>query len=219
MHYVNGFFKYVYDFGFWLAKIMVLQIYWVLFTVLGLGIFGIAPATVAVSTIIHGWFTEKKNVALFKEFIAIYRRSFKKSNLLFWGWAFIGLFLYFDYFVSKTYIQSFYFHIVIMLVIVITLGSFAHFLTVFVRYDLPLLQYFKQSFLIALARPMESIAIFVALLLLYYVYMFLPVLAVFIGVPLTLYPVLWFSYRACIAVEDSKEKIEQQSKTPSYGRS
>lgn len=219
MVFVNGFFKYLYTFGFWLARMMILNICWIILTLLGVGVFGIAPATVAMASIIHKWFSENKEVPIVKEFWKTYKKSFIKTNVLFLGWLLIGLFLYVDYFVSKTYIQSFYFHLVLMFFIIVGLASFCHFLIVYVRYDLTLLQYYKQSILIALARPFEAIAMFISLIILYYLYWYLPVLTAFVGVPLTLYPILWFSYRACVGVEENQQKIKQKSKTPSYGRS
>ncbi|WP_194287350.1 YesL family protein [Gracilibacillus oryzae] len=216
---MNGFFRHFYTFGYWLAKMMILNICWIAFTLLGLGLFGIAPASLALTNIVHKWFAEGTEVPILKEFWSAYKKNFVKANGLFFVWILISLFLYMDYFISKNYIQSFYFHIILMLLIAISIASFAHFLIVFVRYELPFFHYFKQALLIALARPMETIAMFVSLIILYYLYSFLPVLTAFVGVSLTLYPILWFSYRACVSVEENKEKVEQKSKTPSFGKS
>ncbi|WP_163582808.1 YesL family protein [Gracilibacillus saliphilus] len=216
---INGFFKYLYIFGHWLGKVMVLHIYWLVSTLLGMGLFGFAPATIALTSVIYKWFTVDPDISITKEFWQVYKKNFVKANIVFLGWACIGLFLYMDYFVSKTYIQNFYFHAILLVLISVCVTSFSYFLIVFVRYELSIVQYFRQAFLIALARPLEAVAILLSLLILYYLYMSLPVLTAFVGVPLTLYPILWFSYRACLAVEENKEKIEQKSKTPSYERS
>ncbi|WP_163536235.1 DUF624 domain-containing protein [Gracilibacillus sp. YIM 98692] len=213
MPYLNGFLRLFYNFGNWLAKLMYLQILWVAFTLLGLGILGMIPATIAMVYIIHKWFSEGFDIPILKQYWNFYKSIFFKANAFGLIWTTIGLFLYADYFISKQFIQSFYFHSFLMVLIVLFFISLFHFYTIFVRYELKFLQYFKQSLLIGLARPLESIAMVLSLLPLYYLFNFFPVFTAFMGVSLTFYPIVWFSYRACMLVEQKREQLQMKSTT------
>lgn len=190
---------------------MYLQVLWYLFTAIGLGVLGVVPATLATAAVIHKWFKNGTDIPIFKEFWSTYKKAFIQGNGLGLIWVALGLFFYADYVISRDFIQSFYFHAFIVLVIVFYTILVFHFLIIYNRYELRFLQYFKQTFLIALIRPFESLAMLVALLPLYYLYNFLPVLIIFMGVPLTLYPILWFSYRACAVIEEKSAALQEDS--------
>lgn len=208
---MNGIMRFMYQLGTWLFNIMYLQMLWYLFTVLGLGVLGIIPATLATAGVIHKWFKDGTNIPIFAEFWDTYKKAFIKGNGLGLILVVLGMFFYADYVISRDFIQSFYFHAFIVGVIVIYTILVCHFFIIYNRYELTFFRYFKQAFLIALIRPFESVAMLISLLPLYYLYNFLPVLIIFIGVPLTLYPILWFSYRACIAVEKRSVELQEDS--------
>ncbi|ASN04170.1 YesL family protein [Virgibacillus necropolis] len=201
---VNGIFKWFYDIGNWLAKVMYLHFLWIIFTLIGLVVFGIAPATTALFSVIHKWFEEDFDIPIFKNFYSVYKTQFIRSNGIGIIMIALGLFLYFDIRVSKQLIQSFYLHIILLVI------SFLYFITVlyifpvFARYELKFFFYFKQSFLVALARPIESIAMIISLFLLYYLFSFLPILLIFMGSSIIAYPLAWFAYRACLQIEEKK---------------
>ncbi|MGN8646041.1 YesL family protein [Gracilibacillus sp. HCP3S3_G5_1] len=208
---LNGFLRLFYNFGNWLAKMMYLHVLWLSFTLLGLGIFGVVPATMATVYIIHKWFAEGYDIPIMKHFWTFYKANFLKANGLGLLWAIIGLFLYADYYISKQFIQSFYFHSFLIILIVLFIVSLFHFHTIYTRYDLKFFQYFKQSLFIGLARPVESIAMLITLVPMYYLYNILPILLVFMGASLSLYPIVWFSYRACLLVEVKRERIQNEA--------
>ncbi|QUI22083.1 DUF624 domain-containing protein [Vallitalea pronyensis] len=65
-------------FGFWAYRLVILNIYFIIFTVLGLIIFGALPATIAVYQLIH----ERSNAnpwQMFKVFLDIYKSNMVKS--------------------------------------------------------------------------------------------------------------------------------------------
>lgn len=190
---------------------MLLHLLWLVFSLLGLGIFGVVPATLATVYIIHKWFVQGFDIPIIRQFWHFYRTNFLKANGFGLIWGSIGLFLYADYYISKQFIQSFYFHSFLIILIVLFIVSLIHFQTVYIRYDLKFFQYFKQALFIGLARPVESIAMIITLLPLYYLYNILPIFTVFMGASLTLYPIVWFSYRACILIEDKRKRIQNES--------
>lgn len=201
---LDGIFKWVYVFGNWLAKVMFLHLLWVVFTLLGLVVFGISPATAALFSVIHKWFDDHYEIPIFKNFYTVYKEQFLKSNGLGLILAGIGLFLYVDIKISQNMIQSFYFHIFLLIIFFFYVVVALYFFTIFSRYKLNFFYYFKQTFLIAIARPFESIAMIVSLVLLSYLFSYLPVLFVFAGAGITACPLVWFGYRACVQIEEKK---------------
>lgn len=204
---VDGIFKWVYEIGNWLAKLMYVHLLWVLFTLLGLVIFGITPATAAMVSVIHKWFDQKEDFPIFKHFFSAYKDQFIKANGVGLLLIAVGAFLYVDIRISQQVIQSNYFHAFLLFICFLYFITLLYFFTIFTRYQLRFLYYFRQSFLIAIARPFETIAMIICLVLLSYVYAYLPVLIILMGSSLTLFPVVWFGYRACVQVEEKKEKL------------
>lgn len=196
--------KVLYECSNWLAKVMYLHILWVVFTLAGLVVFGITPATMALCSVVHKWYDKDFDLPIFKHFYAAYKAQFKKSNILGLLLMGVGLFLYIDLKISEELIQSFYLHAVILFICFVYLITIIYMFTIFVRYELPLLTYFKQSLFIALARPMETIAIMLSLFILYFLFSFVPVLFIFAGSSIVFTPLVWFSYRACLLVEEKK---------------
>jgi|SRR5699024_239794 len=64
----------------WIVKLAYLNILWLLFFILGGGIFGWAPATVGLFTVLFKWKNNEKCV-IFPTFFNIYKREFVNSNL------------------------------------------------------------------------------------------------------------------------------------------
>ncbi|MFC0470522.1 YesL family protein [Halalkalibacter kiskunsagensis] len=207
---LNGIFKWLYDLGNWLAKIMYLHFLWIAFTLVGLVVFGISPATAALVSVIHKWFDEDLNIPIFKNFYSVYKKQFMKSNGLGAILIGFGLFLYGDYQISQQFIQSFYFHAFLLIISFLYLITFLYFFTIFARYELKFFYYFIQSFLIAIARPFETIAMIISLFLLSFLFNVLPILFLFMGTSLIFYPLVWFSYRACLGAEEKKDKLSNE---------
>ncbi|MFA9557872.1 YesL family protein [Evansella sp. AB-rgal1] len=66
----------------WLMKLAIYNVLWFLFTIIGLGIFGWAPATVALFSVIRKRLTTDKEFSDFKEFFYHYKKSFFQSNII-----------------------------------------------------------------------------------------------------------------------------------------
>ncbi|WP_408006956.1 YesL family protein [Pseudalkalibacillus sp. A8] len=201
MTIINGLFKWVYDMGNWLAKVMYLHFLWLIFTLLGLGVFGISPATAALFSVIHKWLEEDFDIPIFKNFYSVYKSDFLKSNSLGFILIGLGIFLYVDMNISQQYIKSFYVHLFLLIIIFLYMLTILYFFPVFVRYELKFFLYFKQSFYVALARPLETVAMIICLFLLFYLFRFLPILLFFAGSSIIAYPLAWFAFRAFVQIE------------------
>ncbi|WP_066159950.1 YesL family protein [Halalkalibacter krulwichiae] len=65
----------------WLMKLAILNLIWLLFVVMGLGLFGVFPATVAMLNVLKCW-VRKEECKTFSYFASVYKQSFVKVNLL-----------------------------------------------------------------------------------------------------------------------------------------
>lgn len=191
-------------FGMWLSNFMLLQLLWIVFTIVGFGIFGIFPATAAVYQVVYKWITKHTDISIYQTFISYYKEYFKRSNIV--GLITLGilLFLYLDLRISLIYIRSFIFHYFILLILFIVIIISLYLYTIQSRYSLNISNTFKQSFLIAFTSPLETLAMIVCVALVSMLLWQLPFLAILVGVPLLIAPLVWFTYQACIKIEKKK---------------
>ncbi|MFD2706072.1 YesL family protein [Salibacterium lacus] len=84
----------------WLARLAVINMFWILFTAAGLGLFGWAPATAAACTVmrsafLNGGLADQDTRSVFREFKSVFQNEFVQANivgfLLLWGSALLIL--------------------------------------------------------------------------------------------------------------------------------
>ena len=181
----------------WMIRLAYLNILWLLFTIAGLLLFGLFPATGAMFSVVRNWFIDKHDVSIWTAFWTFYRRNFIKLNgfsLLFFGFVF---FLYYDF----SFIQlnpgkvDFLFPILMLITLIFTLTS-VYFFPTYVHFELKYFQYIKQSFLIAVVSPLETISIILSIAALYFIVTLLPgIIPLFTGSVLASI-ITWLSFRA-----------------------
>ncbi|MBA9028284.1 putative membrane protein YesL [Peribacillus huizhouensis] len=66
----------------WVIRLLYLNFLWFFFTIVGLVIAGIFPATVALFSVLQESFQKGENVRVFKRFWNVYKREFRKANVL-----------------------------------------------------------------------------------------------------------------------------------------
>lgn len=187
--------------GNWCAKVIYLHLLWIIFTVLGLIVFGTMPATTAVFYVIRKWIEEDIDAPIFKNFYKSYKDHFVKSNILGIILVGIGLFLYYDYTISKMEIGIPFLHFIILVIGFLYSIMLLYFFPVFVRYEFKFFDYYKKPFQLALGRPFETLAMIISMVLLYYFFHIFPLFFVIAGVPLIAYPSMWFAHRAFSQIE------------------
>ncbi|UOR11437.1 YesL family protein [Halobacillus amylolyticus] len=180
----------------WVTRFAFLQVLWIVFTIAGLGIFGIFPSTIAVFSIIRNWILGKDHTPLFKSFIHYYKTEFWKSNLLGAFVLIIVSLISIDiYYVQLssiftwTYIPLFSFMLISVLFIFYTFPVFVH-------YDLTILQTLKNSFLIMLISPIQSLLIIISLISLFIIMRYLPALGFIFGISSYSFVTMWLSLHA-----------------------
>lgn|SRR5699024_1036417 len=200
----NGIFRWVYLVGDWIFKFMFLHFLWVFFTLLGLGVFGIAPATCGLFSVIEKWLSKDPDTPVFRSFFDTYKKEFLKSNALSVVIISISAFLYVDFMISKKMIQSFFIHIMLIILIILFFLILLYIYPVFVRYNLKFFHYFKQPFLIALAQPLETFGMISWVVFIVSIFFHIPIVFIFSGSTLLAYPISWLALHAFKKIEAKK---------------
>ncbi|WP_130859362.1 YesL family protein [Gracilibacillus phocaeensis] len=148
----------------WITRLAYINMLWIGFTLLGLIIFGLFPATIAMFSLTRQWIMGNTDIPVFSTFWKTYKKEFLKGNLL-------GLIFYaigFVFFVNTSFLLnvdagSFFNTIKIPLyVAMIALALIMiYVIPTYVHYDLKFLQMWKNAFLIMLIHPLHNIALLV----------------------------------------------------------
>ncbi|WP_407267950.1 YesL family protein [Radiobacillus sp. PE A8.2] len=181
----------------WIMKLAYVNFLWIFFTIVGLGVFGFFPGTVAMFTIIRKWLMKDVDAPIFKTFWHAYRKDFLRANILGFSMIVIGYLLYVDYrFFQSTgsLLQpiSFIFIILLFLYFVVFLYIFP----VFVHYEYKLFEYIKYSLVIALGKPFQTFVMVMSSFILLFVFQFLPGLIPFFAGSLMSIVLMWIAANA-----------------------
>ncbi|OPJ55844.1 YesL family protein [Alkalithermobacter paradoxus] len=174
----------LYEICEWICRLVYINILWIASTVIGLVVFGIAPATVAMFGVLRKWTVGDTDTSVFRAFIKIYKEEFIKSNILGVIFLAFGYMIYFNYLLSQ--MIDGIFHRILWIGLFPTV--FIYMITLFfvfpvyVHYDLKLLQYIKVAFMIAISNPLEIIIFGLTVCLLCYMFYFIPAGIPFFGV-------------------------------------
>jgi len=183
-----------YRFSEWVTRFAYVNLLWVVFTLLGLVIFGITPATAGMFAVIRKWLTGEHDVPVFKTFWEVYRKDFLKLNALGLILAFIGYFIYIEFSILRTqthiayYIASFGVIAQMILYFVVLI----YFFPIFVHFNLKFFDYLKWPFLIGFIHPIMTIFLaIVTNVLLYILYVTIPAIIFFFGGSIVAYILTW----------------------------
>lgn len=143
-----------------ILELAYINVLWILFTLVGLGVFGIFPSTTAMFGVVRKLIRKEGHVKIFSTFWTLFRQDFIKAN----GFGFILLafayFLYIDFtFIYLNDGQFGFLLPVIAFVFISCLATVLFLFPVYVHFNLKFFHYIKQSFLIAITSPIEVLSI------------------------------------------------------------
>jgi uncharacterized membrane protein YesL len=192
-----------YSVSLWSMRLAYINMLWIFFTLSGLIVFGIGPATGAMFTVIRKWVMRETDIPVFKTFWDQYRKDFIKTNLLTMIMLLIGYILYIDlkFFNSM---DGFLFQILSYLFIGLFLLFFItlmHLFPIFVHCELKVLQYIKFSFLYGLSYPIITVLMIISILVMYKIVMFIPGLLPFFSIGPLSFILMWVTYRGLMRIE------------------
>lgn len=209
----DGLFGAFYRFGEIVLLLLYVNILWILFTLLGLGIFGIGPSTIAMYTVFRRWAMGESDVPVFIIFWKAFKESFLKANILAIILVVVGYMLY----VNRNYFQldDAWFSIIVRYIILIVSFIYGimliYIFPLFVHYENTFTNYFKNSILIAVYHPIRTIYAIAALFTLYYLFTILPVFIFLMGPSLVSLVVMWITYRTFLRIEYKQAQIQENT--------
>lgn len=181
---MNGFVSGYYKFAVWVTRLAYLNILWVAFTIVGLGLFGLMPSTMAMFAVARKWVMGERDIPIFKTFWDTYKKDFVKTN----G---IGLIIFTAIYILVIEFRILFNHeqliynlaafgvvaIAILLAIVLT-----YIFPIYVHFNLRVRDYFTWPLVIGITHPILTVVLTVGIGALYYiVYNIIPVIVFLFG--------------------------------------
>ncbi|PAD66368.1 hypothetical protein CHH83_24405 [Bacillus sp. 7586-K] len=205
---LNGAMKVVYQAGEWIIRLVYANLLWMLFTLLGLGIFGFMPATVSLFALLRKWIIGNEVESAFTIFWTNYRKEFLKANLFGVMFLVIGLIIRLDilFFQDSSNIV---FQILFVLMICLSLLYFitlVNFFPVYVHFDLSIFNYVKYAFLIGLSQLSSTLMMIFGSIIIFCLYWYVSGLIPLLCVSLFCLNIMWFGYRAFKKIELEQQK-------------
>lgn len=159
----------------WVMWLIYLNILWFLFTMIGLVLFGVFPATVSLFAVIRKLFL-KEDLSVTKTFIQIYKEEFFKANGIGMILVLVAYILYMDFlFLDKIHAGLFtIFQIGLIIVSILYFITLIYIFPVYVHYQLKFIDYFKHALLIGVFSLLTNLIIIISFVCLYFLYTWIP---------------------------------------------
>jgi uncharacterized membrane protein YesL len=189
----------------WITRFAYVNLLWIGFSLLGLVVFGISPATVAMFTIIRKWIMGDNEFPVFQTFWNSYKKEFLRGNRLGLIIALLAYIIFIDlnYIKLDTIIQ-----IPLYLIIFAIVMTILYIFPVYVHYNVTFIQLFKNSFFIMMVNPLSSIMMLIGFVALFFVMKFLPALLFFFGGSLSAGIIMSSCYLAFQKIEKKLQKAK-----------
>jgi uncharacterized membrane protein YesL len=187
-----------------ISKLAYLNLLWIFFTVLGLGVFGFMPATIALFAVTRKWVMGDKDVPVFKTFWTNYRGEFFKSTLFGVVLFVIGYIIYFDLVILPTgglfnllRLGVFIFGLLYAIVLLYIFPLYVH-------YDWKKKLYLKYALILGASHPHFTLLIVAGIAALYYTMITIPGMIPFFSVSILAYIIMWSAYQVMRKMEISQ---------------
>lgn len=194
-------------------EFVILNILWMVCTLLGGIVLGWAPSTVALLTILRDKIMKKENGSITKKFWKIYREEFKRINII----AIVIMILSFMVYVNRSNFQvqsgAFYYGMYILS----TFGKWAIIamililFPIYVNYNMSIKEYFIKSISIIIMRPLVLICIALWSWVAYSAFIMLPGVLPVLGIALFGYGIMAVSYQFFRRNEERLKKVIEEN--------
>lgn len=193
----------IFNFCSWIWKFAVLNLFWSVGTLLGGVVLGIMPSTVATFYVLRKWVQGDLEINIFESFKGAYKKEFLKSNKC--GAVFLGIFLFLAFDLWILYqIDAIYATIIYILVnatLFFSVIAFIYFFPTYVHFELSTKDYIKNSFMLSMGSPKETILILIGIALLAYFVKSSPGLLIYFAVVVPGYWVMNILYKKFLKLQ------------------
>lgn len=195
----------------WVARLALLNVLWLVFTVLGIGVFGLFPSFAATFTVTRKWVSGETDIPVVKTFWHSYKKEFIKSNGLGYIMALIGYILYLDFVFLTVSESTTILTIPFILITIIFLLTLLYVFPVFVYYDMKIIQVIKNSFFIMVLNPLPTFIMLLGTLGIGVSLWKFQGIIIFFGVSALSVAMMMPAYRAFQNVSEKKQLKPQKS--------
>lgn len=197
----------------WIINLALLNTLWILFTVLGLGMFGWAPATTALFSILRKQANEHSHFLMFQQYWKSYKQDFIQANLigylLILGMACLGISLNTLPVLNQTLILILG---TIFLMMMFLLGIlFIFIFPVYAHYDTSIKGYFKAALLVGISNLHYIIIIITLLISMYMLFRIFPGLLLFFAISLPANYIMFFTSKILKKIEQTQPNVKKKT--------
>lgn len=178
----------------WISRFAYVNVLWFTFMVMGIGIFGVFPATVALFAIIRKWLMGESTGPILQTYWKIYRKEFVKSNLLGLLIVVIGFILYVD--LAYLPVTGAIYTVIRYAVIAISFAFFIlalYIFPVYVHYQGTIKSYLKYALMASFAYPLFTLMMIIGSLAIYTGLSIFPGLTPFYSICLLAFLNMWIA--------------------------
>lgn len=166
----------------WTMKLFFLNLLWIGFTLIGFGVFGLFPSTVAMFQLLMDWMN-KKDTKMVATFWNSYRSNFKQSNKMGFVIVLIGSILLTDLYFFQMFetLVSRVLYLMILSMLLFYVVNLLYIIQTFNHFEGKTFHYFKYATLIGITNPIKTIMIIITLILMTLLFLIYPGLFIMFG--------------------------------------
>ncbi|UYO34900.1 YesL family protein [Bacillus zhangzhouensis] len=203
----------------WIMRLAYTNLLWLLFTILGLGIFGLMPATTALFSVMRKWIQGHEQVNVSRTFWKVYREEFVRSNIIGVMLFIIGTIIYVD--LAYIYPTSWLLHVLRFFIYIfgfLFIVSLFYIFPLLAHYDWKKRLYLKFSLLLGVSYLQYTLSMLVFSAVLFVLFAYLPGIVPFFSVSILAYGHMWLAYQIFKKVEFECElqTAEVKKRLPSF---
>lgn len=178
----------------WIMRLAAINLLWFLFTLKGLIIGGIFPATLSTLKIFRKWRLGNFEFHIWNTFKYEYRKEFAKSNTIGWILTIAGIILYLNYLAIQS-ISSVHivFHAAFYLLIFFYINLVIWSFPLLAHYDGKISQFFRNAIIIGFGRIHYTIAVLVYFFVVLYISLKFPGFLPFFTISAAAFGWIWIS--------------------------
>ncbi|MEQ6377895.1 YesL family protein [Bacillaceae bacterium S4-13-58] len=215
----GGFVGGLYRISEWIMRFAYLNLLWIFFTIVGIIIIGVAPATTAMFNVVRKWIRNGSDIPVFRTFWSAYRSEFIRANLFGLILFFLGYILYID-FIFITNLDGMLgllLNVALLLVLMFYVIVILYIFPVFVHYQLKIFQYFKYAIVIGISFPLRTIMMAVSVFVIYQLSIHIQGLILFFSVSSLSFVITWITYGAFLKIEEKQQNGKNKEQVSTIG--
>lgn len=191
-------------------KLAYINLLWIVFTILGVIIFGFFPAYTAMLTIVRKWIIGEADIPVFNTFFTVYKKEFFRSNFIGLLLLLISYILYVD--LSIVMEANGIINLITFPMFLIIIGFFlasCYTFPIIVHYETKIGQALKNSFIIMALSPFSTIMMIIGTIAIYFLMTTIPGLFPFFCASTLAFIIMWSALLAFSKIEKRQESYTQ----------